>query len=98
MLNGVRYRFRCDVVHRSLARRVVSSVEADVEVDLNRASPCESGQCVVETGIGEDRWVDAAGELSQLVGHRDEIVRKTRELLRGRLAGGEEAGCPPCPE
>ena len=92
MLDGVRDRLRHQVVHGALERRVVAASEGDVEVDRNRTPPGECLQCVVEAGVGKNRRVDAAGDLAQLVRHRDEIVRETGQLLHGRLADCREAG------
>ena len=62
---------------------------------MNRASPPESLQRIVEPGVGEDRRMDAARDLPQLIYHCDEIVCKTRQLLHGRFARCGEAGSLP---
>jgi hypothetical protein len=77
---------------------LVSTLETDVEVDADRTSAFESLQGVVETSVGEDRRMDAARNLPQLVGHCDEIVRETRQLLRSRLVPRGEAGGLPRPQ
>src|SRR5262249_46453780 len=60
MLDGVRDRLCRHEVDGGLECRVVPALEVDVEVDPNRTPPCESVECVVETGVGEDRRMDAA--------------------------------------
>jgi hypothetical protein len=66
-----------DVVGGSLDRRRHPLIESNVEVDGDAGTTCERPQCGFESCIGQDRGMDAARDLSELVRR---LVQPLREL------------------
>ena len=77
MLGDVGERLGGDVVGGRLDRRRQPLVESHVDVDRDVGTTRECSECRPEPGLGEDRGVDAARDLAQLVG---DVLQAFREL------------------
>ena len=85
VLGDVGERLGGDVVRGRLDRRRQPLVESHVDVDVDReiGAACERSECRPEPGFGEDRGVDAARDLAQLLG---DILQAARRAPRRCLA------------
>ena len=79
VLGDVGERLGGDVVGGRLDRRRQPLVERHVDVDRDVGATCERPERRPEPGLGEDRGVDAARDLAQLVG---DVLQAFRRALR----------------
>ena len=90
MLGGVRERLGDEVVRRRLDRIGQPVVEPDVQLDRHGGAPRQHLERRHEPVVGEDRRVDAAGQLAQLLERLREVrVGAPEQLGRLRVAVGD---------
>ena len=90
MLSRVGQRLGNYVVRRHLHRRRIPGASLDVQLDRNRGAPGQRAQRRPEAALGQDRGVDSARYLAELILNRGQLVGDSTDAVPEAL--GAPAG------